>query len=280
MKQIPLPEKFIDVDGYTIRFVEKGEGFPLILIHGLGASLEWWRFNLDSLSEKYHVIAFDFLGFGMSSKPRNRISLNLASEFMRSFLDALELPKASLIGNSLGGLIALQTAVKIPNRVERLILVDNAGFGSKVSFYLRLGSVFPVGEVALALRNRLTVRFFLSRLVHDSKRLPNELIETVLRTFSLPLNAEVCLQVLRTGVSCRGLKDEIRRSSIGGASSLPHKILIVWGEDDRITPLRQAYVGKRLLRNSSLHVLEKCGHLPMVEWPEKFNRLVLDFLES
>jgi len=279
LEDINLHEKYIHVSGHRIRFVEKGKGSPIILIHGLGASLEWWQFNIDKLSEGYRVIALDFLGFGLSSRPSTAFSLNLASEFMRSFLDVLELPRASLVGNSLGGLIALYTASRMPDRVDKLVLVDNAGLGQKLSILLRLGSVYPVGELALSLRNRLTVRIFLSRLVYDSKKLPPHLIDCVLRMFSLPQSADVCLQVLRIGVNLKGIKKEIWSSLQKAASSLGHETLIIWGAEDRITPLSQAHVGKGLIRNSRLHVIESCGHIPQMECPEDFNQAMLDFLK-
>jgi len=274
-----LPEKYINVGGYRIRIVEKGKGPPLILIHGMGASLEWWQFNIDKLSEGYRLIALDFLGFGLSSKPLTDLNLNLASDFMRSFLDALGLRRASLIGNSLGGLIALYAASRMPDRVDKLVLVDNAGMGHEISMLMRLGSVYPVGELALALRNRLTVKIFLSRLVYDSYKLPSHLVDCVLRMFAVPKNVASCLRVLRTGVNWKGIKKEIWHSLHEAASFLPHQTLIIWGAEDRITPLPQAYLGKELIRNSRLHVIEKCGHLPMVEWPDKFNQAMLDFLK-
>lgn len=280
IRAAPFQDTYISVNGHKIRFLESGKGPPLILIHGLGGSLEWWEFNLDAFSQKYCVIAFDFFGFGLSSKPEVRFSLDFASEFMVSFMDTFQLSKASIIGNSLGGLIALFTALKKPERIDKLVLVDSAGFGSELSVLLRIGSVFPVGELALVLRNHLTVKIFLSRLFHDRRKIPSHMIDCVLRMFSLPRTGKVCLRVLRSGVNLKGLKEDIFLSVIKRASSLPHKTLIVWGADDKVTSVRQAYKGRGLIKNSRLHIFEKCGHLPQVEWSEKFNRLVLGFLES
>lgn len=280
ISSVPLKETYISINGYDVRMSEKGSGPAVILLHGLGGSLEWWELNLNALSQKYRVIAFDFLGFGYSAKPKIRFSLDVASDFMLSFLDAFDLSKASLIGNSMGGLIALSTASKIPERVDKLILVDNAGFGPELSFILRLASVYPVGEFALAIRNRFTARMILSHLFYDSKKLPSRLVNCVLRVFDLPRTGEACLEVLRSGVNLRGLRNRIWFSIVEKASSLPQKTLIIWGVNDRITPLFQAYTGKSLIKNSKLLVFQKCGHLPQVEWAEKFNRSVMNFLES
>jgi len=276
----PLKEKYISIAGYKIRFKEQGNGHPLILLHGLGSSLEWWDYNIEALSQKYRVIALDFPGFGLSSKSEVKLSLDFTSRFMESFLDAFHLPQASLIGNSMGGLIALYTALRIPERIERLILVDPAGFGPNLSVLMRAGALYPVGELALALRNRIFVRFYLSRMFYDRKKVPSSLIDTVLRIFSLPKSQKVCLQVLRYGVNLRGLREKIWLPVVEKASSLYHKTLIIWGAEDRIVPLNQAYLGERLIKNSRLHVFERCGHIPQVEYPVKFNRVVFSFLES
>lgn len=272
--------KYLNINGHRIRFLEKGEGFPLLLLHGLGASIEWWQFNINSLSQKYRVIALDFLGFGYSSKEISEYSLSYASKFLVSFLDVLKINKASLIGNSMGGLIALSTALQNPERIEKLVLVDNAGFDRELTFILRLASLFPIGELALALRNRFTVNMLLSQLFYNPKKLPPNLINCVLKIYELPLSREVLLRILRYGVNLQGLKRNILHPILERISSLGHQTLIVWGEQDKITPVDQAYKGKRLIKHSKVQTFEKCGHMPQVEWAEEFNQLVLDFLKS
>lgn len=272
--------KYVSVNKHRIRFVEKGKGFPLILIHGLGASIEWWQHNIDFLSQKYRVIAFDFPGFGYSSKILNEYSLSYASKLIISFLDALGIRKASLIGNSMGGLISLSTALQYPQRIEKLILVDNAGFGRKLSFLLRLGSLFPVGELVLALRNQHTVKILLTQLFYNSKKLPSNLTHSILKIFDLPHRGEVFLHALRSGINVWGLKEEILSPIVEKTNLLSPPALIVWGAQDRIIPVSQAYRGNKLINHSRLYIFEKCGHMPQVEHAEEFNHLVLDFLET
>jgi 4,5:9,10-diseco-3-hydroxy-5,9,17-trioxoandrosta-1(10),2-diene-4-oate hydrolase len=275
-----LKEEYISVAGLKIRFLEKGKGPPLVLLHGMGGSLEWWEYNLDAFSRKYRTIAFDFPGFGYSTKSGLDFSKNSASDFMISFLDAFQIPKASLIGNSMGGLIAFLTAANQPERIDKLILVDTVGFEIKLSILLRLGTVFPLGELTLSVRNHLIARIFLNRMFYDSQKVPDQLIPTVLEIFDMAQTRKACLRILRSGVDLKGLKKEICLRVRDRAGSLPHKTLIIWGANDKVAPLNQAYVGKNLIRNSQLHVFDKCGHLPQVEWPEEFNHLVLEFLGS
>jgi 4,5:9,10-diseco-3-hydroxy-5,9,17-trioxoandrosta-1(10),2-diene-4-oate hydrolase len=275
-----LKDEYISVAGHKIRFIEKGKGPPLVLLHGMGGSLEWWEYNLDSFSLKFRTIAFDFPGFGFSSKSDIDFSENAASNFMVSFFDAFLLSKASLLGNSMGGLFALLFAASQPDRIDKLVLVDNVGFGPKLSFPLRLGTVFPLGELALSVRNHLTARMFLNRLFYDPQKIPSHLIPIALKIFSLPQTRRVCLRVLRSGVNLKGLRKEIWQKVLDKDNSFPHQTLIVWGRNDKVVPLDQAYTGKKLIKNSQLHVFEECGHLPQVEWAEEFNHLVIDFLES
>jgi len=271
--------RYVNVDGRRIRFLEQGEGFPLLLVHGLGASVEWWQFNVNFLSQKYRVMAFDFHGFGHSSKAMEKFSLSYASKFLVSFFDTLKIDKVSLVGNSMGGLISLYTALQYPERIEKLVLVNNAGFGQKISFLLRLSSLFPVGELALILRNQFTVKILMDQLFYDPKKLPLRLVNYALKIYDLPESGKALLQTLRSGINLWGLKKEIWYPILKKVASLPHPTLIVWGEQDRITPVSQAYRGQELIKHSNLYIFERCGHMPQIEWAEEFNHLVLDFLE-
>lgn len=271
---------YATIAGYKIRFLEKGKGPALVLLHGMGGSLEWWEYNLDAFSGNFRTIAFDFPGFGYSAKSSLDFRENSVSNFMVSFFDAFHISKASLLGNSMGGLFAFLTAVDQPGRIDKLILVNSVGFGARLSLPLRLGTVFPLGELVLSVRSHLIVRILLNRMFFDSRKVPYHLIPTVLKIFDIPETCEACLRILRFGVGLMGLKKEICLRVRDGASALPHKTLIIWGANDKVAPLNQAYVGRNLIKNSQLHVFDKCGHLPQVEWPEQFNSLVLEFLGS
>ncbi|MBN1271225.1 MAG: alpha/beta fold hydrolase [Candidatus Aminicenantes bacterium] len=270
----------IDVCGDGIRFVDQGQGEPLILLHGIGASLEWWEPNIPSLSRKYRVIAPDFLGFGLSDKPPVDYNLRLGIRFLSSLMDVLGLSRVSLAGNSMGGLIALAAAIEIPERIERLILVDNAGFQRKVTPYLRLGTLPLLGEGALCLRSRSTVRFFLSRIFYDREKISDRLIDGVLTMFNDRRTRQVFLEVLRYGVGLGGFRRDIQEHITKGAAHLKQKTMIIWGTKDKVIPLEQAVIGEKLIPRSCLFLIERCGHAPQLEWPEKFNRLVLDFMEK
>lgn len=272
--------QFVTISGHRIRLVDQGEGNPLLLLHGIGGSLEWWEPNIPVLSRRFRVIAVDFLGFGFSDKPRLSYNLEMGSRFIRSLLDTLGISRVCAAGNSMGGLIALNAAVSLPERIDKLILVDNAGFGKNISIYLRLGTIPFFGETALFLRNRFTVRFFLSRIFYDSKKIPDRLVNTVVDTFRDRRTRQVFLKVLRYGVGLRGINKHIQEKIEKGSSGLRQKTLIVWGTKDKVIPMEQAEAGKKLIPDSRLFFIKNCGHSPQLECPEEFNRLVLNFLEK
>jgi len=123
------PQKFTDVNGYRIRYLEDGppDGKILILLHGIGASAERWSRVFPTLSRDYRVIAPDIIGFGYSDKPAVEYTMDFFIDFFRSFLDNLGISKASIIGSSLGGHVATEFAIRFPQMVEKLVLVSPAG---------------------------------------------------------------------------------------------------------------------------------------------------------
>ena len=123
--------RFVTVDGIRTHYVAAGEGEPLLLLHGLGASLMAWALNIEPLSQKFSVYAIDIPGHGDSEKPDIDYQLPTAVDFVREFMNVLGIERASIAGSSMGGMIALRTAVEFPELVDRLVLVDAAGLGGR-----------------------------------------------------------------------------------------------------------------------------------------------------
>ena len=140
-------DRFMTVDGLVVRYWDEGQGDPILLIHGMGACLETWAWNVDTLSAQYRVVALDLPGSGKSCRPtRNDVfSLRYAGEFLCRFAEMLGLQAFSVAGNSMGGVLALQLALTSPGMVRRLILVDSGGFGREVHWGVRL-LTFPFSD--------------------------------------------------------------------------------------------------------------------------------------
>jgi 4,5:9,10-diseco-3-hydroxy-5,9,17-trioxoandrosta-1(10),2-diene-4-oate hydrolase len=131
-----MDDRYVDVDGVSIRYVSKGRGPELLLFHGLGEFLETWWGNIDSLSQYFTVCALDLPGHGLSQEPKVSYTLDFGTNFVLGFMEALGLKHASLIGHSVCGSLCLNFAIKFPEKVDNLILVGSTGLGKSEASYL------------------------------------------------------------------------------------------------------------------------------------------------
>src|SRR5437870_6118061 len=150
-------ERMIGVEGLRLRCWDEGAGPAVILVHGIAASLEFWRFTVGGLAERHRVVAVDLPGFGFSERGPVIPTLEETADLLIAMLDELGIVSASFVGNSMGGLMALEVALRHPGRVDRLILSDSVGLGREVSFFWRLAALRPVGSLLLRI-NQLAAR--------------------------------------------------------------------------------------------------------------------------
>jgi 2-hydroxy-6-oxonona-2,4-dienedioate hydrolase len=261
------PQKFTNVNGYMIRYLEDGppDGKILILLHGLGASAERWSRVIPTLSTDYRVIAPDIIGFDYSDKPAVEYTMDFFIEFLRSFLDNLGISKASIIGSSLGGHIASEFAIRFNHMVEKLVLVSPAGMMRKSSPALDryiMAALYPEYQ-----RVYETFR----EMVYDPNAINQEILMDFVNRMSLP-NAKYAFMSTLLGIRyAPGLK--------GRLSNITAPTLLVWGENDTTIPLAECanqYSG--IPNMEELVVMKKCRHIPPIEKPATFNRIVLRFL--
>ena len=274
---LPGEERYAQVLGEPVRYFRAGSGPPVVLLHGLGeAALVWFR-NIPPLSEAFTVYAPDLLGHGRSGRPPRPYGPQAAAAFVLGFLDALGVPSAHLVGNSLGGLLALLTALEHPDRVRSLVLEDSAGLGREVAGFLR-GMVLPgIGE-ALARPSRKRLRRLLRILLYGPSTVPGPFLEGLYQERARPGNARVMLQLLRAGTSFRGVKGAyVFRDRL---SSLTTPTLVLWGRQDPIFPVAHGLEAARRLSRGQVHIFEECGHWPHFERWEEFNRLVAEFFQE
>ncbi len=274
-----MEDRYVEVGGANIRYWAMGSGPPLLLIHGLGASVEYWQQNIEPLSQHCRVYAMDLLGFGRSDKPRIEYSLHYAAQFIADFMDAQGIERASLVGNSMGGLISLQFAIEFPERLDKLVLVDNAGFGRELIWIFRLMTLPVLGE-ALYGPNERGMRTLQRMLFYDKRFVTDEWVEQNLEMARLPGARDFFLSVLRYGVNLRGLRPEILEPLLAQIPGIEAPTLIVWGAQDRFIPVAHGHIGHRMIAGSRLHIFDRCGHVPQIERAEGFNRLVADFLKG
>lgn len=260
-------EKTATVFGAKIYYVGAGDAAKptVVLLHGLGSSVSW-QFNIASLAEKYHVIALDQIGFGKSDKPMLKYRVGTYVDFLDKFLSEIKVEKATLVGNSFGGWVAALTAVKYPNRVEKIVLADAAGLmPSEIDFKLVYLVNFSTREelralVKLAFYNQLI--FGSELFVEESMR------QRVLANDGFTINSLI-ESVKRDEDFLDGRLQEIKKP-----------MLIIWGKQDGLLKLADAERFNREIINSKLVVFDQCGHVPQVEKAKDFNDAVLKFLEG
>ena len=275
-----LKDQYIKVGGTNTRFWALGErGKTVILLHGLGDSLETWAHNIRAFAECHRVYAIDLVGYGRSDKPQATYSGEYVVRFVNGFMEAKDIHRCTLIGNSMGGGVSLRFVTRFPHKVDKLVLEDSVGFGKEISIFVRLATLPFVGKLPIR-PGRKTVALFLNRCAYDPTRIPDELVERVYQMVSLPDAKNAILSTLRASCDFGGIRRDILRPFLDNLSSITVPTLIVWGRQDRVLPLSHARVAKRKMPNARLHIFESCGHAPHLERPEEYNRVVLEFLSN
>jgi pimeloyl-ACP methyl ester carboxylesterase len=270
----------LEIHGQRVCFSTGGEGPALVLIHGITATSRTWREVLPRLAEHHTVLAPDLLGHGESAKPRGDYSLGAYASGVRDLMTALGIDKATVIGHSLGGGVAMQFAYQFPERLERLVLVSSGGLGREVHLMLRLVAL-PGAEFVLPL------------IVAQPLRDTGERVAGALG--KLGLRAGPDLEEIALGFASLG-DTEARQAfvhtarsiiDIGGqrvsaadrlylAEQVPS--LLVWGERDRIIPVQHGREARRLMPGSRLEVFPEAGHFPHRGDPQRFVELIGEFV--
>lgn len=267
--------RYVEIDGINTHYVAAGEGDPVLLIHGLGASMAVWRENISALARRFRVYAIDLPGHGDSDKPDIEYEAGSIVEYVRKFVEALDLERTAVVGHSLGGGLSLMTALAHPEIVSKLVLVSSGSLGREVSFWLRLPTLPLLGEL-MANGPVDSAGFVLRRSLHDESLATEELVAEFRRTNALPGGHRSVLKIMRNFISLRGVKrDYVRVNELG---SLQMPLLVVWGAEDRIIPVKHAYSAARARGGLDLHVFSDCGHMAQLERAAEFNRIVVEFL--
>jgi pimeloyl-ACP methyl ester carboxylesterase len=267
--------KFIDLDGYSTHYIEKGEGEPVILIHGFLYNSYTWNNNIDALADRFKVYALDLWGFGYSTREPLDYGYPLYADQLLKFMDALNIQKASLVGHSMGGGTCIFFSVQHRERVNKVILVDPAGMPNPLPLIGKIANLPKVGEFLLGLKGNFYREMVLSTtFIYDKGFITDSYFENVTRFHKIKGTTEVLLKILRKQFF-HTLLDEIRR-----LGEIDVSILIIWGRHDKAVPFERGQEMYKILRGSRLEIFEQMGHCPHDEQSQKFNQLALDFLAS
>jgi pimeloyl-ACP methyl ester carboxylesterase len=265
-------EQNTEVEGLPTRYLTAGTtGPPLVLLHGVGDNAFDWRWVMPALASTHRVYAPDLPGSGGSAKPLTDYSPAFFTRFVGAFLDALGVDRATVIGNSLGGLVGLRLALAEPERVTALGLVSSAGLGREVTYALRSMAVPGYGKLAVAWGKRRpgAAQRALGRaaLVFARPRgAPRKWIKEQYRLARLPGFLEAQLATVRAQVGLKGQREVL----VDRLAQLERPTMVLWGTRDRVIPYSHAKEAASRLQEGYLELIPECGHLPQVEQPERF----------
>ena len=257
--------KFITIDNVLIRYADKNQkGFPLFLIHGLGGSIESWTNNIEFLSKKFRIIAFDLPGFGLSDKPKVSYTINFYVNFLEKFIKKLKINHLFLIGSSLGGHIAIEFTMRNRTIVDKLILISPAGCLPKsfkgtpsLKRYIKIvdaKSSNDINRILTSIDNALADRTYAN---------------IIYKRLSLPGARYAFISALKGSANAPRYNNKLAKINTN--------MLLIWGKEDKMIPLK--YIRPFMEHgNSRIIIIENCGHRPHVENPKLFNKIVKDFL--
>jgi pimeloyl-ACP methyl ester carboxylesterase len=264
----------LDLGGWRIRYVRAGVGPPVLLLHGLAASVYTWKDALPALAASHEVIAFDFPGFGDSSIPRPLDAASYPGVTL-AVMDRLGIARASLVGNSIGGAVAATLAADHPERVDRLVLIDAVAFNladADRPWLLRLmGSRVLAGLIERLPLKRCVVALGLRQVFHDGTLVTRERIDAYARPMMRPGAMVASAELLRSALP-GGIVERLGR--------VRAPTLVVWGREDRWIPVRDARRFADAIPGARVVVLDGCGHVPQEERPEETAAAILEFIRS
>lgn len=273
--------KYLDLHGNRLAYQDEGQGEAILLLHGMAGSSETWRSVIRPLSRKYRVIAPDLLGHGRSAKPRSDYSLGAFAVLLRDLLDELGVARATIVGHSLGGGVALQFVYQHPDYCERLVLIGSGGLGPDVGWTLRLLSapgaelIMPIIAPPQVLSAGEKVRSWFAKMGIESPR--GAEIWNAYSSFSDAETRQAFLRTLRSVVDYRGQAvSALNRLNV--RADMP--IMAIWGEQDAMIPVQHAYAALEARPDARIEVMPGVGHFPQVERPTEVVDLIDDFITS
>jgi pimeloyl-ACP methyl ester carboxylesterase len=275
--------KTIVIHGREVAFRFEGDGPLIVLVHGMAGSRTTWDRVVPALAERFAVLALDLPGHGSSAKPFDGdYSLGSFASVVRDLMLALDLDRGTIVGQSLGGGVAMQFAYQYPSRCERLVLVGSGGLGREVTPLLRV-LAFPGAEFLYPVIFASVLRDAGRGVFGGLRRIglrPSAYVDQIWQSYESLTEPETRAAFARTLHSVIDATGQ--RVSAHDRLPLARDIptLIVWGADDAIIPSRHAADAAAMLPNSRVEIFERTGHFPHCEDPDRFVRVLTDFVES
>jgi pimeloyl-ACP methyl ester carboxylesterase len=265
----------VSLPGAEVSYVEIGEGEPILFLHGISGCWQNWLENLPHFGREHRAIALDLPGFGASPMPSWDIDMPAYGRLVHDFCEKLGVEGATVVGNSMGGFVAVEAATAAPQRFSRLVLVSAAGIINTWNPEARATATAYAWKrfgPLVADRGRwiLTHPHTRQAMMGPFMRYPGR------------LRTDLLWEQVNGGMRCPGFGDAlqavIRRDIRERLGTIEMPTMIVWGQSDRVIPMAAALSYHRRIPHSRLEIFERTGHVPQLERPARFNALLDDFL--
>ncbi|MDQ0756222.1 alpha/beta fold hydrolase [Arthrobacter sp. B3I4] len=269
---------YVTVAGTRLRYRKTGSGDPVLLLHGIGQSLEDWNEQHERLAERHTVYSVDLPGFAYSERLPGTTTLGKLAAVLPGFLDAVGVSAPlPVMGNSLGGAVAMKLAADHPDRVCALVLANSAGFGKEVALVLRLLAVRPLASLLMRPDEKASRRTVQS-LFYDKTLVTDARIGHAFALSQRESHRRTLLDVARDLGTVSGVRAEWRTALIGALAQSDVPVLVLWGDHDHILPFSHLEAAAAALPHAESHAFDKTGHMPQIERPDEFAAVVEDFL--
>ncbi len=259
--------------GIPTNYHDIGEGQPVLLVHGSGPGVSAyanWRLTIPALSKFYRVLAPDMVGFGFTDRPEKyNYSMDNWVKHIIGFMDALEIEKAHIVGNSFGGALAIATALRYPERIDRMVLMGAAG--TRFDLTEGLNAVWGYTPSIENMRNLLDIFSF------DRSRVSDELARL---RYEASIQPGVQESYSSMFPAPRQRWVDALASAEADIKTLSNETLIVHGREDQVIPLSSSLRLAELIEHAQLHVFGQCGHWTQIEHTDRFNRLLINFFNE
>ncbi|WP_250545472.1 alpha/beta fold hydrolase [Paenarthrobacter sp. DKR-5] len=269
---------YIVAAGARLRYRRTGSGTPVLLLHGIGQSLEDWNEQHERLAERHTVYSVDLPGSAYSERLSGQATLATLAGALPAFLDALGVHEPlPVVGNSLGGAVAMKLAADYPGRVSALVLVNSAGFGKEVALALRLLAIRPLAAV-LARPHEAASRRTVQSLFYDKALVTDARVGHSFALSQRAAHRQTLIDVARDLGSISGVTEGWRTALLGAVAKADIPTLVVWGDHDHILPFAHLEAATAALPRAESHVFQNTGHMPQIERPDEFAAVLEDFL--
>lgn len=264
-----------------INFEKSGNHGPaVIFLHGFGDSLATWNDIKNAMSDEYQLYCIDLKGFGYSSKPKDgKYSVSDQAEIITEFIARCSLKRVILIGHSFGGAVALFTYMNFHNNptnpIEKIVLIDSAGYNQKLPFFITILRTPIINALVLnLLPSEFQAEYTLRKLIYDESKLTKDKILRYSFFYNMPGSQNALVQ------TAKQILPENHEEIIGQFKLINVPTLIIWGRNDPIMPLKNAFKFQADISNAQVRIIDKCGHIPQEEKPEETAKAIVEFLRK